>query len=316
MKLSGSIASWLLFARLMQLLASLAAVILGGLLLVWADGLSTETGSDVSGRALVITRRIFFVCSEGIASVLLIYVAASCVLILRSYRQVGSRLRLCLAASVGGDVLMSGLDLAVATLLAAGGTTSQLGNCPVVDRRLCLLQQSFYWVAIAIIFTYLATITLTSLQIYKLVRHRQEGSSSRDQPESPLLGPIPAAPLRPENEELVAPSPSPEATSVPEPSELPPSAEGVSAPPPGKQQIQLQVAPYHISDVAAAATIMDGSRFQSGHVQLHNSTSTLPSYSPREDGGGGNDTSNRNNRDNSDNNDNNHSLGGCRLSQS
>ncbi|KAI0836391.1 hypothetical protein F5Y06DRAFT_274068 [Hypoxylon sp. FL0890] len=173
-----SVSRCLLLARLLQLCGMLVTAVMNGFLLVYIDVNDIGLASSMF-------------CLEMMVCVALIYSAV--VLLFQHagspHRRSSTRL---IAAFVAGDVVFNGMMIAVITVLAGTGLpanchgltksngdppgdppegygTTGFGDGYIKGQldRYCSLEQSFYFIAAGLIFTYMLTVTLGVLRIFE-----------------------------------------------------------------------------------------------------------------------------------------------------
>ncbi|KAI1387832.1 uncharacterized protein F4822DRAFT_293660 [Hypoxylon trugodes] len=180
-----SLSRWLLFARLLQVSSTLITAVMNGFLLVY-----------IHVNHLGLAMSMF--CLEMMACVALIY--SGIVLLMQHGGSPRRRFNTGLIATfVAGDIVFNGMMLAIITVLAHSGlptdchgltrTDMEDGDAPFddpstpgfettrfgdVDQHIkgqldkyCPLERGFYFIAAALVFTYMLTVTLGVLRIFE-----------------------------------------------------------------------------------------------------------------------------------------------------
>ncbi|KAI1800289.1 hypothetical protein F4811DRAFT_44147 [Daldinia bambusicola] len=177
-----TISRWLLFARLLQVSCTLVTTVMNGFLLVYIH--SNQLGLATS-----------MFCLEMMVCVALIY-SGLVLLIQHSGNQQRRSSTIWATIFVAGDVLLTGIMIAIISVLSRTGLPTdchgltrddmEKGGAPdnpppgydttrfgdgddikgLLDKY-CSLERSFYSIAIALVFTYMLTITLGALRIFE-----------------------------------------------------------------------------------------------------------------------------------------------------
>ncbi|KAI1777254.1 hypothetical protein F4818DRAFT_342145 [Hypoxylon cercidicola] len=183
-----SLSRWLLFGRLLQILGTLVTAVMNGFLLVY-----------IHTHRLGFAESMF--CLETLACVAFIYSAVVLLVQHTGNRRRRSSTPL-IATFIVGDVVFNGVTIAIITILARTGLptdchgltrsdfdtddapdeppegyqTVRFGNGDLGIKgeldKYCTLERGFYFIAVALVFTYMLTAALGVLRIFE--RHWME----------------------------------------------------------------------------------------------------------------------------------------------